>query len=209
MRIMEPMARDDTIEINSPATIEGMRRAGLLAASTLQVVGRWVRAGHLDARAEPGRREVDPRARRHLRAARLSRFSEEHLHERQRRRLPRNPVGEGSAARRRHRERRRHAEARRLPRRHLDDVPRRRRRRRSRARSWTCARESLRIGIAEVAPGKHIGDIGAAIQEYAESHDCSVVREYCGHGINRIVPHEPERPALRERAATARRCGPG
>lgn len=50
--------------------------------------------------------------------------------------------------------------------------------------------ECLYIGIREVKPGAHFGDIGAAIQQYAEGQRFSVVREYCGHGIGKIF-HEP------------------
>jgi methionyl aminopeptidase len=50
--------------------------------------------------------------------------------------------------------------------------------------------ECLQLGIEQVKPGAHFGDIGAVIQEYAEKHRFSVVREYCGHGIGRIF-HEP------------------
>jgi methionyl aminopeptidase len=41
-----------------------------------------------------------------------------------------------------------------------------------------------------VRPGVTLGDIGHAIQAYAEGERCSVVREYCGHGIGRVF-HEP------------------
>ncbi|MEJ2514731.1 MAG: type I methionyl aminopeptidase [Gammaproteobacteria bacterium] len=54
------------------------------------------------------------------------------------------------------------------------------------------AREALRIGISRVAPGVHLGDIGAAIQAYVEAHNCSVVREYCGHGIGREFHEDPQ-----------------
>ncbi len=52
------------------------------------------------------------------------------------------------------------------------------------------ARRGLDLGIAEVREGARLGDIGAAIQEYAESHGCSVVRTFVGHGIGRQF-HEP------------------
>ena len=52
--------------------------------------------------------------------------------------------------------------------------------------------ECLRIGIEMVKPGVHLGDIGAAIQRHAETSNCSVVREYCGHGIGRIFHEEPQ-----------------
>ncbi len=56
------------------------------------------------------------------------------------------------------------------------------------------ARRCLEIGIAEVRPGARLGNIGAAIQEFAHAHDCSVVRDYTGHGIGREF-HEP--PSVR------------
>jgi methionyl aminopeptidase len=51
--------------------------------------------------------------------------------------------------------------------------------------------ECLYLGIKQVKPGAHLGDIGAAIQQYAESNRFSVVREYCGHGIGKIFHEEP------------------
>ncbi len=52
------------------------------------------------------------------------------------------------------------------------------------------SRKSLELGIAEVKEGARLGDIGAAIQEYAEGEGCSVVRAFVGHGIGRQF-HEP------------------
>lgn len=46
--------------------------------------------------------------------------------------------------------------------------------------------------IAIVRPGIRLGDIGHAIQSYAESHQYSVVREYCGHGIGTDMHEEPQ-----------------
>jgi methionyl aminopeptidase len=51
--------------------------------------------------------------------------------------------------------------------------------------------EALMRGIAAVRPGAVTGDIGAAIQEYAESERCSVVRDFCGHGLGRLFHDEP------------------
>ncbi|WP_416305140.1 type I methionyl aminopeptidase [Neptunicella sp. SCSIO 80796] len=47
-------------------------------------------------------------------------------------------------------------------------------------------------GISSVKPGATTGDIGHAIQNYAEKHGFSVVREYCGHGIGREMHEEPQ-----------------
>ncbi len=47
-------------------------------------------------------------------------------------------------------------------------------------------------GIEQVRPGARLGDIGHAIQQYVESENFSVVREYCGHGIGRIYHEDPQ-----------------
>ena len=47
-------------------------------------------------------------------------------------------------------------------------------------------------GIQIVRPGVRLGDIGHAIQTFAEEHNYSVVREYCGHGIGRIYHEAPQ-----------------
>lgn len=49
--------------------------------------------------------------------------------------------------------------------------------------------ECMWLGILQVKPGNYLGDIGFAIQEYAEKNGYSVVREFCGHGIGKIF-HE-------------------
>lgn len=49
---------------------------------------------------------------------------------------------------------------------------------------------ALWAGIEQAVVGNHLGDVGAAIQEVAESHGFSVIREYVGHGIGRKM-HEP------------------
>jgi methionyl aminopeptidase len=54
----------------------------------------------------------------------------------------------------------------------------------------TIAWECLRRGMAEVRPGNTVGDIGWAIQTYAERQGCSVVREFVGHGVG-FEFHEP------------------
>jgi methionyl aminopeptidase len=47
-------------------------------------------------------------------------------------------------------------------------------------------------GIAKVKPGAHLGDVGWAIQSFAEANGFSVVREFCGHGIGRRFHEEPQ-----------------
>jgi len=51
--------------------------------------------------------------------------------------------------------------------------------------------ESLMRGIAAVKPGNTTGDIGAAIQTFAEAERCSVVRDFCGHGLGRVFHDRP------------------
>jgi len=51
--------------------------------------------------------------------------------------------------------------------------------------------ECLMRGIAAVRPGARMGAIGAAIQSYAESERCSVVRDFCGHGIGQLFHDAP------------------
>lgn len=52
-------------------------------------------------------------------------------------------------------------------------------------------KECLYLGIQQVKPGAHFGDIGAVIQTHAEKNRYSVVREYCGHGIGKIFHEAP------------------
>ena len=51
---------------------------------------------------------------------------------------------------------------------------------------------ALWIGIEQVKPGGHLGDIGAAIQKFTESSGYSVVHEFCGHGIGLKFHEEPQ-----------------
>lgn len=51
--------------------------------------------------------------------------------------------------------------------------------------------DALMLGIEQVKPGAHVGDIGAAIQEYVEKQNYSVVRDYCGHGIGKVFHDAP------------------
>jgi methionyl aminopeptidase len=66
------------------------------------------------------------------------------------------------------------------------------------------ARRCLELGIAEVKHGKRIGDIGAAIQEYAEGKGCSVVRDYVGHGVGRQFHMPPQIPHFGRRGKDKR-----
>ena len=67
----------------------------------------------------------------------------------------------------------------------VGDVPRRAQ------RLVEVTHEALLRGIAVVREGATTGDIGAAIQEFAEAERCAVVRDFCGHGLGRLFHDEP------------------
>lgn len=54
------------------------------------------------------------------------------------------------------------------------------------------AQAAMWKGIAQVRPGARLGDIGYAIERHAKRNGCSVVRDYCGHGIGREMHEEPQ-----------------
>ena len=60
-------------------------------------------------------------------------------------------------------------------------------------------RECLHLAIAEVKPGRRLGDVGAAIQACAEARGFSVVRDYVGHGIGRGFHEGPQVPHFGKR----------
>ena len=55
-------------------------------------------------------------------------------------------------------------------------------------------RECFFKAFAVMKPGARVGDIGWAVQEFAESNGCSVVRDLCGHGVGRKMHEDPEVP---------------
>lgn len=54
--------------------------------------------------------------------------------------------------------------------------------------------ESLWAGIDQARPGRHVGDIGHAVQKVAEAAGFGVVRDYCGHGVGRHLHEDPQIP---------------
>src|SRR5512144_561560 len=54
--------------------------------------------------------------------------------------------------------------------------------------------ECLQLAIEQCRPGRHLGDIGYAVQSHAEAHGYSVVRDYVGHGIGRRMHEDPQIP---------------
>lgn len=69
-------------------------------------------------------------------------------------------------------------------------------------------KESMMRGIAQIKPGARIGDIGAAIQKYAEANGFSVVRDMVGHGVGRQFHTEPQIPHYGKRG-TGLKLRPG
>lgn len=67
-----------------------------------------------------------------------------------------------------------------------------------------CTRDCLKAGIAEAVPGNHLGDIGAAVQELAESHGYGVIREYVGHGVGHVMHEDPNVPNYGKRGRGVR-----
>jgi methionyl aminopeptidase len=61
-------------------------------------------------------------------------------------------------------------------------------------RLLTVTEEALRRAVAQVRPGGRLGDIGYAVQRYAESQGFSVVREFSGHGIGTALHEDPQIP---------------
>ena len=64
--------------------------------------------------------------------------------------------------------------------------------------------KALYEGIKEVKPGAHIGDISAAVEEYALKHNLGVVKELCGHGIGTSMHEDPEVPNYGKRGTGPR-----
>ncbi len=60
-------------------------------------------------------------------------------------------------------------------------------------------RESFFKGLEFAKDGYRISDISGAVQDYAEEHGCSVLRDYCGHGIGVNLHEDPEVPNYRSR----------
>jgi methionyl aminopeptidase len=55
-------------------------------------------------------------------------------------------------------------------------------------------KESLYLGIEQAVAGRHVGDIGSAVQDYCEEHGYGIVRELTGHGIGHEMHEDPQVP---------------
>jgi methionyl aminopeptidase len=188
------MGRDEAIDINGSEAIAGMRRVGVMAAALLQVVGRWVRPGvstlEINQVCEKWTKDhggvSGPLGYRGYPKSLCTSINDVVCHG-----IPssKEVLKEGDII-------------------NLDVTPK--------LDGWhgdtsatfyvgskipseaklvtETSRECLDVGIRQVKPGARVGDIGAAIQEVAEARGLSVVREFCGHGINRIFHCGPSIP---------------
>ena len=55
-----------------------------------------------------------------------------------------------------------------------------------------CTRDCLKAAIEQAVPGNRLGDIGAAVQELAESNGYGVIRDYVGHGVGHVMHEDPD-----------------
>ncbi len=69
--------------------------------------------------------------------------------------------------------------------------------------------QALHEGIAAAQPGNRVVDISRAVQGYVESHGCSVVREFVGHGVGRSMHEDPQVPNYVEPGKKSDRLKPG
>jgi methionyl aminopeptidase len=199
----DSMSREDRIEIHGPESIRRMRRAGVCAAALLRVVERWVRPGvstlEINQIAERWTKEHGavsaPLGYKGYPKSICTSINDVICHG-----IPssKEVLREGDIV-------------------NLDVTPK--------VDGWhgdtsatfyvgkkitaearlvvEVARKSLELGVAAVKPGGYVGDIGAAIQEYAEAQGCSVVREFCGHGISQTFHTGPSVPHYGKRGEGA------
>ena len=184
-----------------------MRVAGRLTADVLDMIGPHVQPGITTAGARPDLPRLHrQRAAGHSRPAQLPGFPKVDLHLGQSRRLPRHP-GRPQAQAGGHRQCRHHRHQGRLPRRQQPHVRRRQAHACRAARVMQVSLDAMWRGHQDGPSGQRLGDIGHAVQSYTEDHGCSIVREYCGHGIGRIFHEDPQvlHYGRRAPARTARR----
>ena len=67
-------------------------------------------------------------------------------------------------------------------------------------------KQALEVGIAEMVPGNHLGDIGAAIEEFVTKHGFYVTHLYTGHGVGREMHENPQVPNFGSGGAVTAFC---
>jgi methionyl aminopeptidase len=186
----DTVLRDGTIKLHGPEGFEGMRRAGRLAAEILDEIGAMVRPGvttaaiddkvrqmTLDGGAVPA--TLGYRGYQHSSCISINHVvchgipSEKTLKDGDIVNIDVTPLLDGW-----------HGDSSRMY--LVGDVSLKAR------RLVDVTYECLMIGIEQAKPGARLGDIGAAIQAYAEQNRYGVVREFCGHGVGRLFHDAPE-----------------
>jgi methionyl aminopeptidase len=182
--------RDGTIKLHGPEGFEGMRRAGRLAAEILDEIAAMVQPGVTTAAIDDRVREMTLaggavpatlgyRGYQHSCCISINHVvchgipSEKTLKDGDIVNIDVTPLLDGW-----------HGDSSRMY--LVGDVPLKAR------RLVDVTYECLMIGIDKAKPGARLGDIGAAIQAYAEQNRYGVVREFCGHGVGRLFHDAPE-----------------
>ncbi|GLK42361.1 methionine aminopeptidase [Novosphingobium resinovorum] len=186
----EALLRDGTIKLHGPDGFEGMRRAGALAAKILDEIAPMVQPGVSTAEIDDKVRELTLaggavpatlgyRGYAHSCCISINHVvchgipSEKTLKDGDIVNIDVTPLLDGW-----------HGDTSRMY--LVGDVPLKAR------RLVDVTYECLMIGIEQAKPGNRVGDIGAAIQAYAEANRYGVVREFCGHGLGRLFHDAPE-----------------
>ena len=186
----ETQLRDGTIKLHGPAGFEGMRKAGRLAADTLDLLAPMVQPGvttgalddfvrqfTLDAGAVPA--TLGYRGYAHSCCISINHVvchgipSDKQLKDGDIVNIDVTPLLDGW-----------HGDSSRMY--MVGDVPLKAK------RLVDVTYECLMLGIEHAKPGARLGDIGAAIQHHAERQRYGVVREFCGHGLGRLFHDAPE-----------------
>lgn len=186
----DTVLRDGTIKLHGPEGFEGMRRAGRLAAQILDEIAPMVQPGVSTAAIDDKVREMTLaggavpatmgyRGYAHSSCISINHVvchgipSEKTLKDGDIVNIDVTPLLDGW-----------HGDSSRMY--LVGDVPLKAR------RLVDVTYECLMIGIDKAKPGARLGDIGAAIQTYAEQNRYGVVREFCGHGVGRLFHDAPE-----------------
>ncbi len=186
----DTVLRDGTIKLHGPEGFEGMRRAGRLAAEILDEIAPMVQPGVSTAAIDDKVREMTLaggavpatmgyRGYAHSSCISINHVvchgipSEKTLKDGDIVNIDVTPLLDGW-----------HGDSSRMY--LVGDVPLKAR------RLVDVTYECLMIGIDKAKPGARLGDIGAAIQAYAEQNRYGVVREFCGHGVGRLFHDAPE-----------------
>ena len=186
----ETVLRDGTIKLHGPAAFESMRKAGRLAAEILDAMVPLVKPGVTTASLDDAVRQMTLdggavpatmgyRGYAHSCCISINHVvchgipSEKTLKEGDIVNIDVTPLLDGW-----------HGDSSRMY--LVGDVPLKAR------RLVDVTYECLMIGIEQAKPGARLGDIGAAIQQHAESNRYGVVREFCGHGLGRLFHDAPE-----------------